>query len=217
MLTVLENQGDWVRVHGVDEYVGWTHTGYLTDTSGDEASWRVSLGASVITAEGTQRALPLGARIAPTDKIHSGAWCTATDRATQFPRDAAAIARSAETLFANASYLWGGVTPWGCDCSGFVQRIFALYGAPLPRDAWQQANCGASTDARVSDTHAAGDLLFFSDRDDARVTHVGIALTNGRMVHSALRRGGVTVESLDADDPYCARLRRQCVDVRRVL
>ena len=217
VLTVLETQGDWHRVHGVDEYIGWTHTGYLTESTGDEASWRLSLGVSIMATNGTVRALPLGARIAPRDTVHSGAWCDATDRAIKFPHTATAVAQSAETLFANASYLWGGVTPWGCDCSGFVQRIFALHGVPLPRDAWQQADRGTSTGARVTDHHAAGDLLFFSDREDARVTHVGIALTTGRMMHSALARGGVTKESLDADDAYCARLRRQCVDVRRVL
>lgn len=100
----------------------------------------------------------------------------------------AAIAASAAALFSGASYLWGGVTPWGVDCSGLMQRIALLHGVTLPRDAWQQA---LATDAVTEDAaaaHAPSDLLFFSDRDDRRVTHVGMALGDGRMVHSALTR-----------------------------
>ena len=217
VVTVLETQGEWLRVHGEDAYVGWTHNGYLTETTGDESSWRISINASVTTRDAALLVLPLGARIAHADTIHSGEWCEAHERDTLFPAQSHAIALSASLRFAHASYAWGGVTPWGCDCSGFVQRIFRLHGVSLPRDARQQVTCGISTGTDVADHHAPGDLLFFSDRDDARVTHVGVALESDRMVHSALKRGGVRVEQLDADDDYTARLRGQCVDVRRVV
>ena len=217
VVTVLETQGEWLRVHGDDAYVGWTHRGYLTETTGDEASWRVSLNASVTSGDASLLALPLGARIANTDTVHRGEWFAANERNTLFPPHPSAIARSASVRFAHASYLWGGVTPWGCDCSGFVQQVFRLHSVALPRDAWQQAERGIGTNVDVSDQHAPGDLLFFSDRDDARVTHVGVALEGGRMVHSALMRGGVCIEQLDADDAYTARLRRQYVYARRVL
>jgi len=62
----------------------------------------------------------------------------------------------------------------------------------------------AGTDLR---TLRAGDLLFFSDRDDARITHVGIAMGDGAMVHSAVGRGGFAIERLgDRDDLYVERL-----------
>jgi cell wall-associated NlpC family hydrolase len=142
---------------------------------------------------------------------------TADERAARFPLESDAIARSAETRYAGASYVWGGVTPWGCDCSGFVQRIFLLHGVQLPRDAWQQAMAGSDTHRHMDDEHAPGDLLFFSDREDQRVTHVGVALDGRRMVHSALMRGGIAIESLKSADPYVARLRSQCVAVKRML
>lgn len=217
IVTVMDGRGDWLQVRGADGYEGWTHAGYLMPSSGGEAHGRLSLGCVVRDVMGTTRALPLGARVPNGTDVVSGDAVDADARTTKFPLNVDAIARSAETLFAGASYLWGGVTPWGCDCSGFVQRIFALHGLQLPRDAWQQALLGEAVSEDAADEHVPADLLFFSDRDDRRITHVGIALAGHRMVHSALMRGGVAIEQLQSGDPYVARLRAQCVGVRRLL
>lgn len=222
VLTMLERQGDWLRVRGDDGYEGWTHIGFLAPSDGSEPTWRMSLGCTIRESNGVVRSLPLGARITPSSEVMSGDAIDASEQATRFPHDATAIAQSAATLYSGASYLWGGVTTNGCDCSGFVQQIFGLHGIALPRDAWQQAQLGAALVGapRASDAgaqHAPADLLYFSDRDDQRITHVGIALGDGRMVHSALRRGGISIEQMDAADDYVARLRAQCVGVQRVV
>jgi hypothetical protein len=61
-------------------------------------------------------------------------------------------------------------------------------------------------------------LLFFSDRPDAHVTHVAIALGDRRIVHLALGRGGYAVEQLDADsDDYVRKLRTRFLFARSVL
>ena len=216
-VTVTEQRADWLHVRGEDGYEGWTHAGYLAAATGHESSWRVSLGCVVREGTGQPRALPLGARLAPSAVIVDGDTMSPDQRDGRFPTNAAAIGTSASSLFAGASYQWGGVTPWGCDCSGFVQRVFRLHGVGLPRDAWQQAGIGEELARDAGAAHAAGDLLFFSDRDDARVTHVGIALGGGRMVHSSLTRGGIAVERMDGDDAYVARLRAGCTGVRRVI
>jgi hypothetical protein len=217
VVTIMDGRGDWLQVRGPDDYEGWTHAGYLMPCSGDEAAWRIAMGCQARDAHGVTRLLPLGARLAPGVDVVSGTAIDAHRRDYLFPADASAIAASAESLFAGASYLWGGVSPWGCDCSGFVQRIHALHGMSLPRDAWQQAQVGRPVSDDAAADHDPGDLLFFSDRDDLRVTHVGIALRAHRMVHSALMRGGVAIESMRSGDPYVVRLRGQCVGVRRVL
>lgn len=222
IVTVLDERGDWLQVRGADGYEGWTHTGYLSAVRGDEASWPWSLGCETgdmhdVREEARHmRALPLGARFAPEHDVIAGAWVSAPELPSMFPPDRSMIAATAASFFRGASYLWGGVTPWGVDCSGLVQRAARLHGVLLPRDAWQQADATdpVSTDARAD--HAPSDLLFFSDRDDRRITHVGLALGDGRMVHSALTRGGVAVEHLDADDPYIVRLRAQCIGVHRL-
>jgi len=214
VVTVLEQQDAWVRVRGDDGYVGWMHEGYLEAASGDEAAWPLTTGARVCEPDGRVRALPFGARISPHAQVLDGDVYTPEAQARQFPAEPTMICQSATTHFAGASYAWGAVTPWGCDCSGFVQAVFRWHGIALPRDAWQQAAVGKSVPIEAV---RPADLLFFSDRPDRRITHVAMALPDHRLVHSALARGGVQVEVRDAADPYVSQLTSQCVGAQRVL
>jgi hypothetical protein len=220
-LAVLGREGEWMRVRGEDDYEGWTHRGYLCDSAnGAPPRARLSLGCVVRErdrADAPTRPLPLGAWLAERDVVASGECVSRDALAWRFPRDAEAIARSAVDRFAGAPYVWGGITPWGADCSGLVQSVFALHAVALPRDAWQQAECGEPVADSMDELRAA-ELLFFSDRDDRRITHVGIALGQGRMVHLALGRGGYAVERLgDTSDGYVAKLRERYLGARRVV
>ncbi len=94
-------------------------------------------------------------------------------------------------LFLNASYLWGGKTPFGVDCSGLTQTVFKLSGIKLPRDASMQAKQGSTvnfiTDAFV------GDLVFF-DNDEGDIIHVGILLGDNKIIHAS---GKVRIDAID--------------------
>jgi hypothetical protein len=208
-------------VRGEDGYEGWMHRGYVTDASigsaPDPGARTLSLGCVARdTATGSSRALPLAAWLAPTERLVSGSAIGELDRVATFPRNAGAMARTALERFAGTPYQWGGVSPWGADCSGLTQTTFWLHGVALPRDAWQQAEVGDDAGTRAASWQPA-DLLFFSDRTDKRITHVGIALGESRMVHLALGRGGYSVERLDAtDDAYVAALMARFVVARRI-
>lgn len=217
---LLDEQDDWYLARGVDGYEGWIHRGFLSAASpshrGSGELPRISLGCVTRTPEGTRRRLPLGARLSAEERVKSGEALTDVELATRFPRDPGAITRSALELFESAPYLWGGVTPWGADCSGFVQTIYGLHGVHLPRDAWQQAEAGADGGGLMN--LKAADLAFFSDREDRRVTHVAIALGARRLVHLALGRGGFAHENLDDQkDPYVAKLKERFLRARTVL
>jgi hypothetical protein len=218
---LLEERDGWCCVRGADRYEGWMHRGYLYE-NGDGAAHhgerptRLSLGCVVIR-RGARRALPLRAFLAHDDHLVSGETIEVADQTHHFPHDAAAITQSARRYFEGTSYLWGGVTPWGADCSGLVQSTFALHGVRLPRDAWQQASAGVPGDP---DPLAAreGDLLFFSDRADRHITHVAVSLGHCAIVHLALGRGGFGVERLDdASDSYVATLVDRFACARRVI
>lgn len=220
-LTLLEERDPWLRVRGHDEYEGWVHRGYVgTDGVERYRHQRTSLGCMVRDPRGWSRPLPLGALVPDDAALESGEAIDGAELPRRFPRDAHGIVRSALHLYAGTPYQWGGITPWGADCSGLVQTIFGLHGVALPRDSSKQGGAGAPLDL-APEALAPADLLFFTDRQghpDRRITHVAISLGGPRLVHLALGRGGYRVEDLtDITDSYVKALVARFLFARRVL
>jgi len=94
-------------------------------------------------------------------------------------------------VFLNAPYLWGGRSPFGIDCSGFVQLVYKLNGYKLPRDASQQVESGLPLS--FVEEAEAGDLAFF-DNEQGSIVHVGIVLDNQQIIHAS---GSVRVDKFD--------------------
>lgn len=103
------------------------------------------------------------------------------------PETTEAIIAEAEKLV-GVPYLWGGMSAKGVDCSGLVRISHIMNGILLPRNASQQIKCG---DRVELDQLQRGDLVFFgtpaTDEKPMRVTHVGIYLGDGRIIHSSHR------------------------------
>jgi len=93
--------------------------------------------------------------------------------------------------YLNAPYLWGGKSPFGIDCSGFVQMVYKLSGIFLKRDASQQAQQGELVNF-VHETHL-GDLAFF-ENEEGNFVHVGIVLDNEHIIHAS---GHVRIDKID--------------------
>src|SRR5207244_1695768 len=70
-------------------------------------------------------------------------------------------------------YIWGGTADNGFDCSGLIQYAYGQHGIRLPRMSRDQARAGAEV-APVVDALRPGDVLLFSTRPGAGVTHVGM-------------------------------------------
>lgn len=225
---LLERRDDWcfARLDG-DGYEGWIHAGYLVqrDEAEGEEWWQRaegwSDGAVIELERGQGRVrLPLRARAelaGPRVVLPDGR--SGRVIAGRIAPRAATISATREsppwlwatTMFAGTPYQWGGVTPWGVDCSGLVQTTFAARGIPLPRDASQQAECGTEV---AADAIRAGDLLFFTEGSQ-RITHVAIAGKAGTLVHSTLACGGFVVEPWHAGT-RAAPLRERLAAVRRI-
>lgn len=86
-------------------------------------------------------------------------------------------------------YVFGGTTPSGFDCSGFVRYVYANAGIWLPRAADEQFESGYA----VSNLQP-GDLVFFSTYTYG-ASHSGIYLGNGKFI-SATSSSGVRVDNL---------------------
>jgi hypothetical protein len=116
------------------------------------------------------------------------------------PATPEAICGTARRLL-GVPYLWGGCTPFGIDCSGFVQLVMGLHGIRLLRDAGPQMTQGAPSPAPD-----AADLVFFGPPDQPeRITHVGMMLDRERFIHAA---GSDCVRINRLEDPPYGRLFR---------
>ncbi|WP_377519650.1 NlpC/P60 family protein [Priestia megaterium] len=95
--------------------------------------------------------------------------------------------------FLNLPYLWGGMSAWGYDCSGFAYATHKANGYLIPRDATDQARGGKEVGL---DSIQRGDLLFFAyEKGKGSIHHVGICYGNGKMLHSP--KTGKTVELIE--------------------
>ncbi|MCX7773246.1 MAG: C40 family peptidase, partial [Clostridia bacterium] len=89
-------------------------------------------------------------------------------------------------------YVWGGTTPSGFDCSGYIQYVFAKNGISMPRTAAEQYTMG--TGVSKSDLRP-GDLVFFQTYKPG-ASHVGIYLGNNQFIHESSGAGEATISSL---------------------
>ena len=93
--------------------------------------------------------------------------------------------------FMGTPYVWGGTSPSGFDCSGFVQYVFAHFGISLPRTSYAQYDVGTHV---AYDQLQPGDLVFFAT-NGAGASHVGIYIGGGEFIGADTYATGVHIDS----------------------
>ena len=92
-------------------------------------------------------------------------------------------------------YVWGGTSPSGFDCSGFVQYVCKQNGISIERVADDQLHKSGSY-VKKSDLQP-GDLVFFGSGDYA--THVGMYVGDGMMIHAPSTGKSIMYTSIESD------------------
>lgn len=197
-----EEKEDFVSVRCLyDGYEGWVQAKQLTPVEdvAQTAAFCAAFATPVSTPNGLLH-IPYGS---PVFQTRGNGFTVANERfeylvQAQQVWDSAsakptpAVLQALYQPYLNVPYLWGGKSVFGVDCSGFVQQVFKMLGVPLLRDAYLQAEQG--TVVNLSEARL-GDLAFFCN-DGGRVTHVGIVLGGGKIVHAS---GKVRVDELTGE------------------
>jgi cell wall-associated NlpC family hydrolase len=102
--------------------------------------------------------------------------------------------------FQGIPYVYGGNTIFGFDCSGFTKAMYSLAGVSIPRVAQDQFGYGRPV---LREDIQPGDLVFFGTGPD-NISHVGMAIGDGKFVHAPRTGLDITTTSLDSDY-YSAR------------
>lgn len=203
---VLKSKNDlWVKIRSMhDSYEGWMTNTLFTivdkDAANAETAFVSSDLLSKLTIGDTSLHIPVGAtlpffeidpagkkttfRLAGTEYTFTGKFYK---RNESDKKEEMVVELSRQWV--NAPYLWGGRTPLGVDCSGFVQVIYKQMGIDLPRDAWQQAQDGKPV-KKFSEIQP-GDLAFFDNKED--IVHVGILLGDEQIIHAS---GKVRIDTI---------------------
>lgn len=111
--------------------------------------------------------------------------------------------------YIGCSYSYGSSGPSAFDCSGFTSYLYRQQGYTLPRTSASQGSYGTYVEKQ---NLVAGDLVFFSNRSDRKINHVGVYVGDNNFIHASTSGRGVVMDNLGSN--YYTR---NYVTARRIL
>lgn len=207
---ILDETNSWIRLKQWDGYESWSRRFFGVINGGDYAPSHTWFDLSGMVYENIALTLPLrdltfGSCLKADAMDDSDGFSVILPDGTSGYVQGDLVPGTLEATrnqivltarrFLGSPYAWGGKSPRGFDCSGFVQTVFRSVGIHLPRDSHQQADYFEAQ--KIDRQNAqAGDLHFFGSAD--RITHVALNLGGEKFIHS---QGFVKEESFDTSVP----------------
>ena len=164
----------------------------------------LTLGAkadSIVSEKGEKNLTLADVKVKPEENKACYYTFTSVQEASQEAKTRESMVNFALQFLGNP-YVWGGTSLTnGCDCSGFVQSIYAYYGYSLPRVA--DAQSGYGMQIPISSAQP-GDLIFYAK--NGYVYHVSMYIGNGQVVHAAGRKLGIITSGISGNAVWATRI-----------
>jgi gamma-D-glutamyl-L-lysine dipeptidyl-peptidase len=196
---IVDQVGHWHKVETIfDNYSGWIDSDHQqhTEDHGNSAGQVLNRSLLCFKADKTKLVLEAGCEVyfpdfeSKTFFTGKNEYSATSDFNPVYFNGNESFADTA-MRFINTPYIWGGRIPSGIDCSGFVQLVYKIHGIKIPRDSWQQANAGKNIS--FLNESKSGDLVFF-DNEMGQISHVGMILSRGLVIHAS---GRVRIDTID--------------------
>ena len=216
--TVTDIAGSWMKIETeFDKYSGWIDVDHLQQSSDESNATGNVLNRSLLCFKNdkTKIVLEAGCEIFNPD-FKSSRFTAGSNTYTCSPDFNSSYISTKESItdtalrFINSPYIWGGRVPSGLDCSGYTQMLYKIHGYAIPRNSWQQAEAGKQIDF-INDA-VPGDLVFF-DNERGKITHVGMILSQGLVIHAS---GRVRIDTIDHQGIFKNEIRGYSHNLRMI-
>jgi len=217
--TIRGKAGNWIKVTTLfDNYSGWIDLDHVQPmpVTTEERGLVLKRALRCYRPDGTKLVLEAGCEVYNpnfaeyTFQLGTEKFTTSESFSEEYIKVTESKAESA-ALFLNCPYIWGGRIPSGIDCSGLTQLVYKLHGIAIPRDSWEQSEAGIPVN--FLEEAENGDLLFF-DNDKGKISHVGLLLAQGLVIHAS---GRVRIDRLDHQGIYRDDLNRYTHRLRTIV
>tara|TARA_Y100000994_G_C15700619_1_gene444914 strand:- start:1218 stop:1979 length:762 start_codon:yes stop_codon:yes gene_type:complete len=201
-LEVISHHGNWFKVSQWDDYIGYIHKFYLFDDIADKEKKYVIKDRFLflydsIDFKNITMVAPFGCKI-PAILVDNNYYMIESDNKYFFKESSSIFKNDKRSEIIECSkkligspYLWGGKTPFGYDCSGFVQQVFKSINISLQRDTSEQIKDKRMDSIDITSVDI-GDIIFF-DIEGKGVDHIGIWYGENQIIHCG---GEVKIQSI---------------------
>lgn len=192
-----------LSVHGRAATVTVARDGFTATTKEElaaraaaKAAAEAAAAAAIAAAEAESRRQGVEAEMISYAASYTGPSASELVASAAHPPFSLSAVFNTAMQYQGVPYVYGGATPAGFDCSGFVMYVYAQFGISLPHSSAGQAARGT----RISEAEAQpGDLVIMDGHD-------GFYAGNGNILHAPYEGTSVRVQPIWTSDYYIVRL-----------